>query len=111
MQVAAVRNIKTKYTANVNATAPRVPRGIDLPGSFSSPDMFAPAIMPVTPLKRTFRKDEKAELRKEKSNRSNNRDISNVSNLKSVLLRRLLTAKNDRKSRGIVGRVINSPRS
>lgn len=38
---------------DVNETAQRVPFGIDFPGSLSSPDILAPAIMPVTPLKST----------------------------------------------------------
>ena len=33
----------------VKETAPKVPFGIDLDGSLSSPDMFAPAMIPVTP--------------------------------------------------------------
>lgn len=40
--VPAVRKIKIKYVTKVKQTAPKVPRGMDRPGSFNSPDMFAP---------------------------------------------------------------------
>lgn len=38
----------TRYTAPVTAMAVIVPIGRDLAGFFKSPDMFAPAMMPVT---------------------------------------------------------------
>lgn len=53
MHVEAV-NVETKtYINAVNPTAVSVPRGMLLEGSLSSPDIFAPAMIPVTPLKRT----------------------------------------------------------
>jgi hypothetical protein len=38
---------------HVKPMALKVPLGIDLEGSLSSPDMLAPAIIPVTPLNKT----------------------------------------------------------
>ena len=53
MQVAAVNKETKMYINAVNPTALSVPRGMLFEGSLSSPDIFAPAIIPVTPLKRT----------------------------------------------------------
>ena len=52
-QVAAVKKNRVMYVVNVNNIAPKVPFGIDRPGSLSSPDMLAPDIIPVTPLNNT----------------------------------------------------------
>ena len=38
-----------KYMIKVNVVTVIVPRGIDLDGSFSSPERLAPANIPVTP--------------------------------------------------------------
>lgn len=53
MQVAAVNMETSTYIKAVKPTALSVPRGMLLEGSFSSPDRFAPAMIPVTPLNRT----------------------------------------------------------
>lgn len=51
--VAAIHVASSRYTQNVNATALSVPTGMLCDGRRSSPLIFAPAIMPVTPLNST----------------------------------------------------------
>ena len=46
LQVRAVRMARTMKVAKVKAQEERVPRGMDRPGCFSSPDRFAPAMIP-----------------------------------------------------------------
>ena len=52
-QVRAVNRARIARVARVNRQAPRVPLGMFFPGDTSSPDMLAPAMMPVTPENRT----------------------------------------------------------
>merc|ERR1712079_141686 len=52
-QVRLVRRARMMKVVKVVRQADRVPLGILLAGSFRSPDRFAPAMMPVTPEKRT----------------------------------------------------------
>ncbi len=53
MHVAAVNKETRMYINAVKLTALSVPRGMLFEGSLSSPDRFAPAMILVTPLKRT----------------------------------------------------------
>jgi len=48
-----------KYTIVERPTARKVPVGIDLPGSFKSPDMSTPCVKPVTAGKKIANKIQK----------------------------------------------------
>ena len=46
LQVSEVRMVRMMKVVKVNPQAERVPRGMDLAGDSSSPDRFAPAMIP-----------------------------------------------------------------
>jgi hypothetical protein len=47
LQVSEVRMVRMMNVVKVKPHADRVPRGMDLAGETSSPDRFAPAIIPL----------------------------------------------------------------
>lgn len=64
-----------KYVNMVANIAKRVPLGMAVPGSFKSPDMFAPAIIPVVAGKNTAKTEKKSSFRNSGTKLSLNVDI------------------------------------